>query len=308
MVGQAGIRLEIAVKKGKKFVGAHLSIQGGLANAPKNALAIGASAFAIFLRNQREWVSASYQKSEIDDFRNALDQTAISTSHILPHSSYLINLASPEAESREKSIRALIDEVQRCRQLGLGMINFHLGSHKKRGLKSGSIEEEREIVQALKRISDALEEVLETTSGEVKLVLENSAGQGGNVGYRLEHLAYLIEACSNKERIGVCIDTCHLFASGYDIRSPESYHETWNRFEREIGIQYLAGLHLNDSIRSFGSRLDRHQSLGAGEIGIEPFRWIMNDLRFNDIPLILETINPAIWPKEIELLNSFTEL
>jgi deoxyribonuclease-4 len=220
----------------------------------------------------------------------------IDPKHILPHDSYLINLGHPVKEKREKSLEAFIDEVKRCFLLGLDKLNFHPGSH----LKQISEEE------CLELIADSINKTLNMTEG-VTLVIENTAGQGSNLGYRFEHLAYLIQKCEDKSRIGVCLDTAHLFGAGYDIRDKNSYEKTMKEFDDIVGFEYLRGMHINDSKAKLGSRVDRHHSLGLGEIGLDAFRFIMNDKRMDNIPLILETIDDTIWDKEIELLYSFVE-
>ena len=277
-----------------KYFGAHVSASGGVFNAPLNAQKIGAKAFALFTKNQRQWKAKPYDQKTIDKFKENLEKAEILPSHVLPHDSYLINLGHPEDEKREKSLNAFIDEVQRCEQLGLDKLNFHPGSHLKK------ISEE----ECLDRIADAMNKTLEVTNG-VTLVIENTAGQGSNLGYKFEHLAYLIDKSIDKSRVGVCIDTCHLFVSGYDIRTKEEYDKTWEEFDRVVGFEYLKGMHINDSLTPFASKKDRHQSLGKGEIGIEPFKWIAQDKRMNNIPLVLETIDESIWDKEIEMLYSF---
>ncbi len=279
-----------------KFVGAHVSASGGVFNAPLNAKKIGAKAFALFTKNQRQWKAKPLDEKTIELFKKNLDEVGIEPKHILPHDSYLINLGHPDDEARQKSLDAFIDEVQRCEQLGLDRLNFHPGSH----LKKISQEE------CLDRIAKSMNETLMVTNG-VKLVIENTAGQGSNLGYKFEHLAYLIDKSEDKDRVGVCIDTCHMFTAGYDIRTREAYDATWREFDEIIGYKYLAGMHINDSKPPLGSRVDRHHSLGEGEIGLDAFRFIMNDAHMDDIPLILETIDDTIWDKEIELLYSFVE-
>ncbi len=279
-----------------KFVGAHVSASGGVFNAPKNAEAIGAKAFALFTKNQRQWKAKPYDQETIDKFKERLETSGILPKHILPHDSYLINLGHPEEEKRQKSLDAFIDEVTRCEQLGLDRLNFHPGSHLKK------ISEE----ECLDRIAESMNETLRQTEG-VTLVIENTAGQGSNLGYKFEHLGYLIEKSIDKSRVGVCIDTCHMFTAGYDIRTKEAYDKTWKQFDEIIGREYLKGMHINDSKPELGSRVDRHHSLGKGKIGLDAFRFIMNDPRMDDIPLVLETIDESIWAEEIKLLYSFIE-
>ena len=280
----------------KKYVGAHVSASGGVYNAVDNAEAIGAKAFALFVKNQRQWSAKPLDEKTIAKFKDKLEASGIDPKHILPHDSYLINLGHPEDEKREKSMNAFLDEVHRCEQLGLVKLNFHPGSHLKK------ISEE----ECLERIADAMNWTL-GNSESVSLVIENTAGQGSNLGYQFEHLAYLIDKVKDKSRVGVCIDTCHMFTAGYDIRTKEAYEKTWKEFDDIVGFEYLQGMHINDSKPPLGSRVDRHHSLGKGEIGLDAFRFIMNDPRMDDIPLVLETIDESLWPEEIEMLYSFIE-
>lgn len=276
-----------------KYIGAHVSASGGVYNAVYNAMQIGANAFALFTKNQKQWVAKPLDPQTLQLWFEALEKSQILPKHILPHDSYLINLGNPDLDARKKSLDAFIDEVQRCEILGLDRLNFHPGSHLR------AISE----YECLENISNCLNETLQQTKN-VTLVIENTAGQGSNLGYKFEHLQYLIENSIDKDRIGVCIDTCHLFTSGYDIRTKEAYDATWTEFDKVIGFTYLKGMHLNDSKPDLGSKIDRHDSLGLGKLGLEPFRFIMNDPRMDDIPLILETINPDIWADEIKLLRA----
>ncbi len=280
----------------KKFVGAHVSASGGVYNAVDNALEIGAKAFALFVKNQRQWNAKPLDEKTIAKFKEKLEASGIAPKHVLPHDSYLINLGHPEDEKWEKSKNAFLDEVHRCEQLGLVKLNFHPGSHLKK------ISEE----ECLERIAEAMNWTLDN-SESVSLVIENTAGQGSNLGYKFEHLAYLIDKVKDKNRVGVCIDTCHMFTAGYDIRTKDVYEKTWKEFDDIVGFEYLQGMHINDSKPPLGSRVDRHHSLGKGEIGLDAFRFIMNDPRMDDIPLILETIDESLWPEEIKLLYSFIE-
>lgn len=274
-----------------KFIGAHVSASGGVFNAPINATKIGAKAFALFTKNQRQWDAKALTQEEIIRFKEELSKAEILPKHVLPHDSYLINLGHPDLEQRAKSLNAFMDEVKRCELLGLDKLNFHPGSH----LKQLSEEE------CLMAISNSMNEVLRQTQ-HVTLVVENTAGQGSNLGYKMEHLGFLMENSIDKERVGVCIDTCHLFTSGYDIRDEQSFQQTFEKFDTIVGFKYLKGMHLNDSKPDLGKRVDRHDSLGKGKLGLEPFRFIMNDERFNDIPLVLETIDESLWESEIALL------
>jgi len=279
-----------------KFVGAHTSAAGGVFNAVKNAEAIGAKAFALFTKNQKRWDAKPLDTTTIDKFKTALQESGILPKHVLPHDSYLINLGHPEVEKRQKSMDAFLDEVQRCELLGLDRLNFHPGSHLKQ------IEEE----ECLDKIAEAMNKTLDKTSS-VSLVLENTAGQGSNLGWKFEHLAHIIDKIEDKSRVGVCIDTCHMFTAGYDIRTRDVYDKTWAEFERVVGFKYLMGMHINDSKPDLGSHVDRHHSLGLGKIGLDAFKFIMNDERMDDIPLILETIDETIWKDEIALLYSFVD-
>ncbi len=292
-----------------KFVGAHVSASGGVYNAPLNAMEIGAKAFALFTKNQRQWVAKPLDAETIKKFQENLQKSGILPKHVLPHDSYLINLGHPEAEKLEKSRAAFIDELERCAQLGLDRLNFHPGSHLAKVSKKEK--ENPEIMQpiedkCLDTIAESINIALDKTSG-VSAVIENTAGQGSNLGWKFEHIAHIIDKVEDKSRVGVCIDTCHMFTAGYDIRTREAYDKTWNEFDAVIGFQYLMGMHLNDSKPPLGSHVDRHHSLGKGEIGLDAFRFIMNDERMDDIPLILETIDETIWKQEIEILYSFVE-
>ncbi|MCW8884866.1 MAG: deoxyribonuclease IV [Motiliproteus sp.] len=277
-----------------KYVGAHVSAAGGVENAPLNAKAIGARAFALFTKNQRRWQAKPLTEASIEAFKHSCQELGYSPDQILPHDSYLINLAHPDPDALEKSRVAFIDEMERCQQLGLKLLNFHPGSHLKQ------IPED----QALKRVAESINIALDRTDGVVA-VIENTAGQGTNLGFSFEHLAAIIDGIEDKRRVGVCLDTCHAFVAGYDLRSVESCEQTFADFQRIVGFNYLRGMHLNDAKVEFGTRVDRHQSLGKGFIGLECFRYIMRDERFDGIPMVLETIDDTIWADEIELLYQF---
>ncbi len=274
-----------------KYVGAHVSASGGVENAPLNAAKIGAKAFALFTKNQRQWVAKPLTDESIAAFKANLRQVEIAPEQVLPHDSYLINLGHPEKEPRQKSRNAFLDEMQRCEQLGLKLLNFHPGAHLKK-----STEEE-----SLAIVADSINWTLEQTTS-VAAVIENTAGQGTNLGYSFEHLAAIIDRVEDKSRVGVCLDTCHTFTAGYDLLTAEACEATFAEFERLVGFRYLRGMHLNDSKPDLGSRVDRHDSLGKGKLGLEVFRYIMNDKRFDDIPMVLETIDDSIWAEEIQLL------
>jgi len=294
-----------------KFVGAHVSASGGVENAPLNAMKIGAKAFALFTKNQRQWVAKPLTEDSIEAFKSNLAKSGIDPKHVLPHDSYLINLGHPEAEKLEKSRAAFIDELERCEQLGLDKLNFHPGSHLVKIPKKDPDCQEKLLeaeLHCLDVIAESMNLVIEATrDSSVKLVIENTAGQGSNLGYRFEHLAHLIDKVEDKSRVGVCLDTCHTFTAGYDLRTREAYDETMDAFGRIVGFEYLMGMHINDSKPKLGSRVDRHHSLGLGEIGWDAFGFIMNDPRMDDIPLVLETINEEIWAEEIKALYALVE-
>lgn len=273
-----------------------MSAAGGVEHAPLNAASIGANAFALFTKNQRQWVANPLEPASIETFHKNCEKTGLPLDQILAHDSYLINLGHPEKESLEKSRAAFLDELQRCEQLGIKRLNFHPGSH----LKKVSEEE------CLTTIAESINIALDKTKGVIA-VIENTAGQGTNLGHRFEHLAAIIEQVEDKTRVGVCIDTCHGFAAGYDLLMAESCEAAFAEFDQIVGFKYLCGMHLNDSKKGLGSRVDRHHSLGKGELGLEVFRYIMKDPRFDNIPLILETIDETIWAQEIELLRSFID-
>ena len=277
-----------------KYIGAHVSSSGGVYNAPINANNIGATAFAMFTKNQKRWVAKPLDDKTINKFKEKMDEFGYTADMVLPHDSYLINLGHPEIEKEEKSLNAFIDELKRVEELGLKYLNFHPGSHLKK------LSEEECLTKIAKNINIALKE----TNSSIA-VIETTAGQGTNLGYKFEHLAFIIDLIEDKNRIGVCIDTAHIFAAGYDLRTKEAYEKTMQTFDEVVGFKYLKGMHINDSKAKFASRVDRHHSLGKGEIGIDAFKFIMQDKRIDNIPLVLETIEPEIWPDEIKLLKSF---
>jgi len=279
-----------------KRIGAHVSASGGVENAPLNAVEIGANAFALFTKNQRQWVAKPLTAESIDAFRKNCADHGFGPESILPHDSYLINLGHPEADKLEKSRAAFLDEMQRCELLGLDRLNFHPGSHLKMVSES----------ECLATIAESINIALDKTCG-VTAVIENTAGQGSNLGFRFEHLAEIIDQVQDKTRVGVCIDTCHGFAAGYDLQTAESCESVFAEFDKVVGFGYLRGMHLNDSKKGLGSRVDRHHSLGQGVLGLEVFKCIMKDPRFEDMPLILETIDETLWAEEIQLLRSYEE-
>jgi deoxyribonuclease-4 len=277
-----------------KYFGAHVSASGGVENAIKNAKNIGATAFALFTKNQRQWIAPALTDSQVETFKAKAIEAGYRAEHILPHDSYLINLGHPDEDGLEKSRESFFEEMARCERLGLDRLNFHPGSHLKRISEEGSLD----------RIAESINMALARTKG-VTAVLENTAGQGSNLGFKFEHLAYIIERVEDKSRVGVCLDTCHTFAAGYDLRTREACDATFAEFDRVVGFKYLRGMHLNDAMRPLGSRIDRHSPLGEGEIGWECFRYIAQDPRFDNIPLILETPDEERWPEEIARLKEF---
>lgn len=276
-----------------KYIGAHVSASGGIGNAVLNAEVIGANAFALFTRNQKTWVSKPLSTDEIHTFQQLLADRGFAPKYVLPHDSYLINLGNPEEENLVKSRNAFLDEMMRCEQLGLSLLNFHPGSH----LNKVSEEE------CLDQIAAEINAALDKTQG-VTAVIENTAGQGTNLGFKFSQIARIISGINDKSRVGVCIDTCHTFAAGYDLSTEMGYDFTFDDFEQEIGFKYLRAIHLNDSKKGCGSHVDRHETLGNGCIGREFFSRFMNDSRFDDMPIILETPEPAIWAQEIAWLRS----
>lgn len=276
-----------------KRIGAHVSIAGGLENAPEKAREIGANAFGLFTRNQRRWATSPLSQEEIARFKSACTALGFAADTILAHDSYLINLGHPSVEGLQKSRSAFIEEMNRCQNLGIPLLNFHPGSHLNEISES----------ECIRRIAESIHQALAETE-RVTAVIEITAGQGSSVGYRFEQIASIIEQVREPERIGVCFDTCHAFAAGYDLTSPEAVASVFAEFHRLIGLDLLRGMHLNDAKSSLGSRIDRHHSLGKGGIGLEAFRWIMQNPLFDPIPLILETIDETLWPEEILLLRS----
>jgi len=276
-----------------KRIGAHVSAAGGVENAPLNAAAIGATAFAVFTKNQRQWKAKPLTEKSIAAFKANCEAHGFLPEHTLPHDSYLINLGHPEAEGLGKSRDAFVDEMARVRQLGLDRLNFHPGSHLKKIDEAGCI----------KRIAESINLAHKEVEG-VCAVIENTAGQGTNMGYCFEHLRDIIDLVEDKSRVGVCLDTCHTFTAGYDLRTAEACDATFARFEALVGFSYLKGMHLNDSKPELGKRVDRHASIGQGHLGLDAFRYIMNDPRFEEIPMVLETPDDSIWKDELVLLRS----
>lgn len=275
-----------------KYIGAHVSAAGGVENAPQRANDIGATGFALFTKNQRQWKAKPLSEENITIFKKRCKEFGFNMDAVIPHDSYLINLGHPEKAKLQKSLDAFLDELQRCEQLGIKMLNFHPGSHLKKICEK----------ECLKVIAESINWSLDQTEF-VKAAIENTAGQGTNMGYRFEHLAEIMDQVEQKERVGVCIDTAHAYAAGYDLSTDEGFHETFDEFGKIVGFENLLAMHLNDSKKELGSKVDRHESLGDGLIGWTPFELIMADSRFDGIPLILETPNPERWPEEIEQLK-----
>ncbi len=276
-----------------KYIGPHVSAAGGVENAPLNAISYGATAFGLFTRNQRQWYPKPLETSSITAFIENCEKNGFGPGQILPHDSYLINLGHPDKEALKKSRDAFLDEMQRCEQLHIDRLNFHPGSHLK------MIPEE----ESLKIVAESINIALDKTKG-VTAVIENTAGQGTNLGYRFEHLAFIIDHVEDKDRVGVCIDTCHAYTAGYEIKSEEGFNKAFSDFDTIVGFNYLKGMHMNDSKKELGTRVDRHHSLGEGFLGLEIFRRIIKDERFDNIPLIMETPDDSKWKEEVELLKS----
>lgn len=279
-----------------KYIGAHVSASGGVENAPLNAHKIGATAFALFTKNQKQWSAPPLSEAGILKFKANCKDKGFEPCQILPHDSYLINLGHPDAEGLRKSRIAFVDEMQRCEQLGLDRLNFHPGSHLK------EISED----DCLKTIAESINIALQESIG-VTAVIENTAGQGTNMGYRFEHLRRIIDLVDDKARVGVCIDTCHAFTSGYDLRTYDAFLNTFNHFNDVVGFNYLRGIHLNDSKKDLSSRVDRHDNIGLGLIGSDLFGYIMADSRFDNMPLILETPDEERWAEEITMLKALVK-
>lgn len=276
-----------------KLIGAHVSVEGGVSNAPLRAREIGADSFALFTRSPSRWTSPAISEAEAARFKTNCAECGYTPGCVLPHDSYLINLGAPDPDKLEMSRKAFLDEMHRCMQLGLTMLNFHPGSH----LKAIPVDD------CLALIADSINLTLDKTTG-VKAVIESTAGQGSNLGYTFEQIAAIIERVEDKSRVGVCVDTCHTFAAGYDLASPEGYTATWNEFDRVIGLKYLSAMHLNDSKKGLGSHVDRHELIGEGALGSGFFARLMADPRMDNIPLILETPDPTRWADEIAWLKS----
>ena len=276
-----------------KYIGAHVSVQGGVATAPDNAAAIGAKAFALFTGNPSRWSVKPLTDQEADLFKERCNALGYQPEVILPHDSFLINLGSPDKAKLAMSRKAFLEEIQRCEKLGLTLLNFHPGSHLNK----------MDIDECLNLIAESINITLDKTNG-VTAVIETTAGQGSNLGHDFAHIAHIIDKVEDKSRVGVCVDTCHTYSAGYDLRSEEGYDKTWREFDEIIGFNYLRGMHLNDDKRELGSHIDRHAPIGEGTLGEEFFIRLVNDPRFDNIPLILETPEEERWAQEINWLYS----
>ncbi|KAI9329742.1 apurinic/apyrimidinic endonuclease Apn1, partial [Obelidium mucronatum] len=284
-----------------KWVGPHASAAGGPANAVGYTSRVGGRAFALFLGSQRKWERPPLTDAAVAAFKQQCADNNFNKAHIVPHGSYLINLGNPDAEKRKKGLDAFLEDVSRCERLGIELYNFH----------PGSTVGECSIEHSISLIAEGINEAIAKTPSVI-LVIENMAGQGNTVGRTFEELRQIIDLVENKERVGVCLDTCHLFASGYDIRTAEKFDGVMKDFDRIVGLQYLKAMHLNDSMTDLNSGKDRHDHIGNGKIGLEAFRFIMNDDRFNSMPMVLEVpVDPkteiAIYTREINLLYSLVE-
>lgn len=277
-----------------KYIGAHVSASGGVENAPLNAHEIGATAFGLFTKNQRQWKAKPLTEQSISLFRERCEEFGYGEGQILPHDSYLINLGNPEKEALGKSREAFFDEMERCEQLGIDRLNFHPGSH------LGKVSEQ----ECIKIIGESINMALEKTHSVIA-VIENTAGQGTNLGHTFEQIRSIIDQVDDKQRVGVCIDTAHAYSAGYNIKDDRGFEEVFRWFDEIIGFSFLKGMHLNDSKKEHGSRVDRHASLGEGTLGLDLFERIMTDERFNAIPLILETPDESLWKSEIAQLKKF---
>ncbi len=276
-----------------KYIGAHVSSLPLVSTAPRVAHALGADAFSFNLIDAKRWSTPQYDPADVEEFRRLCEEYGYGPDRILPHSAFVINLGSPDSRKLHLSRITFVDELKRCMQLGVKLLNFHPGAH----LKLISEEESLSIV------ADSINYALDRTEG-VTAVIENTAGQGSNLGYSFEHLAAIIDRVADKSRVGVCIDTCHASAAGYDFSTPDAYEATWKEFDRVIGFKYLRGMHLNDAMKPTGSRIDRHASIGKGTLGSDFFACLMADRRLDGIPMILETPDPLIWNVEIDWLKA----
>lgn len=281
-------------KNDELLIGAHTSAAGGAFNALLQGKEIGATTIQLFTANQKRWEGKPLSKEDIALWKKTLAETGLKK--IMSHDSYLINLGSPSDEGLEKSRKAFREELLRCQDLGVDFLNFHPGA----ALQSSPEECLDRIVESLLELESM------AAKGSTRLLLETTAGQGSAVGWRFEHLGYIIDKVSHRLPIGVCIDTCHIFVAGYDIRTSEAWDKTLTEFDRQIGLKHLFAFHINDSQKDLGSRVDRHDNLGKGKIGLECFKFLMQDKRTKELPKYLETPGDIeAWKIEIPLLRSF---
>lgn len=286
----------MTAQKKRYFIGPHVSVGGGVFNAPINAKALGATGFGMFVKNQRQWTAAPYSDAAVADFKQQMEEDGFTAAQVMPHAGYLINLANPDDEAHAKSMASLLDELRRCMALGLDKLNFHPGSHLRKITPQ----------EACGRVAKSINAALAETRG-VTLVIENTAGSGGNLGAPFEELKAIIDGVDDKTRVGVCLDTAHTFAAGFDIRTRDGFLKTIDHFDETVGMGYLRGLHLNDSKVGLNSHVDRHAPLGDGLLGIDVFECIMRDGRFAEMPLVLETPDEARWPEEIRRLMEMAD-
>lgn len=274
------------------LLGAHVSTSGGVEKAPGNGVQLGCEAIQVFTKNQMQWRAKPLQPAEIEAYKTAFKNSGIQSA--VSHDSYLINLGSPEEDKLKQSLAAFEDEVERCELLGIPFLVFHPGSHMGSGEKTG-----------LQMIATSLNQVLEKKKGyKTVLLLETTAGQGSNLGYSFEQLAEILDLVKERERVGVCVDTCHVFAAGYDIRSQSAFEETFRHFDAAIGLKKIKAFHLNDSKKGLGSKVDRHEHIGEGAIGVEAFRLLLHDDRFQGLPMLLETPGgDAEYEKNLKILK-----
>ncbi|KAF2151162.1 AP endonuclease [Myriangium duriaei CBS 260.36] len=285
----------------KYILGAHVSAAGGVDKAVNNAVHIGANSFALFLKSQRKWANPPLEDSVADTFHACCGTHSYAQSkHVVPHGSYLVNLAHTDKERTEQAYGAFIDDLKRCERLGIGLYNFHPGNVQ--GVTRG---------EAIRHLAGNLNRAHKETKSVVTL-LENMAAGGNVLGSTFEDLAETIELVEDKSRIGVCLDTCHAFAAGYDLRTKEALERTLEKLDKIVGLKYLRALHLNDSKAPFDSRRDLHANIGTGFLGLRAFHGVMNETRLEDLPIVLETPievydddgNPGIWAREIKMLES----
>ena len=285
-----------ARKSNRPLLGAHESIAGGIGEALIRGEQAGCECIQIFTKSSRQWASKPLSKEEIDTFKRNKIETGITT--VIAHDSYLVNLGAPDEAMRKKSVKAFIDELERCEALGLPTLVAHPGSHVGTGEENG-----------IKTIAKSLDEAHAACKGfEVKIALEITAGQGSTLGCNFQQMARIIDAVKENDRLRLCFDTEHAFASGYDIRTPEGYENTFSELEKYIGIKRLVAFHLNDSVKDFNSKVDRHQHIGKGFIGLDAFRRLLNDSRFFGLPMCLETPKGPDLKEDIENLATLRSL